>query len=134
MSEGVEATDIPEVKAEVEAAFADYERALTTNDVAALDGFFLAAPTAIRYGARENLYGFEEIKAFRAARPSVGLMRKLERTPITTYGRDLAIAATLFRRESASGKIGRQMQTWARFPFGWRIVAAHVSIIDEPKA
>ena len=134
MSEGVEATDIPEVKAEVEAAFADYERALTTNDVAALDSFFLAAPTAIRYGAGENLYGFEEIKAFRAARPSVGLMRKLERTQITTYGRDLAVAATLFRRESAPGKIGRQMQTWARFPFGWRIVAAHVSIIDEPKA
>jgi hypothetical protein len=134
MSEGVETINIPEVKAEVEAAFADYERALTTNDVAALDGFFHDAPTSIRYGAGENLYGYEEIKAFRASRPAVGLVRRLERTQITTYGRDLAIAATLFRRDSAAGRVGRQMQTWVRFPFGWRIVAAHVSIIDEPKA
>ena len=89
--------------------------------------------TAIRYGATENLYGIEEIRAFRAARSPVGLSRTLERTQITTYGRDLAIAATLFRRANAPGKIGRQMQTWARFPEGWRIVAAHVSIIDEPK-
>lgn len=121
-------------KAEVEAAFAAYEQALTTNDVAALDSFFLDAPTSVRYGVGENLYGYHEIKAFRAGRPSVGLARTLERTGITTYGRDLAIAATLFRRDSAPGKVGRQMQTWVRFPFGWRIVAAHVSVIDEPKA
>jgi ketosteroid isomerase-like protein len=126
--------DDPATKAEVEAAFAAYEQALTTNDVAALDGFFHDAPTSVRYGGGENLYGYDEIKAFRAARPAVGLMRKLERTQITTYGRDLAIAATLFRREAAAGKIGRQMQTWVRFPEGWRIVAAHVSVIDEPKA
>jgi len=126
--------DDPATKAEVEAAFAAYERALTTNDVAALDGFFHDAPTSVRYGGGENLYGYEEIKAFRAARPAVGLARKLERTQITTYGGDLAIAATLFRRESSPGKIGRQMQTWVRFPSGWRIVAAHVSLIEEPKA
>ena len=125
--------DDPATKAEVEAAFAAYEQALTTNDVAALDGFFNDAPSSIRYGAGENLYGYDEIKAFRAARPAVGLSRNLERTKITTYGQDLAIAATLFRRDSAPGKIGRQMQTWVRFPWGWRIVAAHVSIIDEPK-
>ena len=125
--------DDPATKAEVEAAFAAYEQALTTNDVAALDGFFNDAPSSIRYGAGENLYGYDEIKAFRAARPAVGLSRSLERTKITTYGHDLAIAATLFRRDSAPGKIGRQMQTWVRFPWGWRIVAAHVSIIDEPK-
>ena len=125
--------DDPETKAEVEAAFAAYETALTTNDVAALDGFFHDAPTSVRYGGGENLYGYAAIQAFRAARSPVGLARRLERTQITTYGRDFAIAATLFRRDSAPGKIGRQMQTWVRFPHGWRIVAAHVSVIDEPK-
>ena len=121
-----------EVKAEVEAAFAAYETALTGNDVAALDAFFHPAPTSIRFGAGENLYGYDAIRAFRAARSPAGLARRLERTQISTYGRDLAVAATLFRRDSALGKIGRQMQTWVRFPEGWRIVAAHVSIIDEP--
>ncbi len=125
--------DDPETKAEVEAAFAAYEQALTTNDVAALDGFFRDAPTSVRYGGTENLYGFAEIKAFRAARSPVGLARRLEKTQVTAYGRDMAVAATLFRRDSAPGKIGRQLQTWVRFPEGWRIVAAHVSLIDEPK-
>ena len=126
--------DDPAVKAEVEAAFAAYERALVGNDVEALDGFFLLSEHAIRYGAGENLYGFDEIKAFRAARSPVGLARKLEKTRIVAYGNDMAIAATLFRRESAPGKIGRQMQTWVRFAEGWRIVAAHVSLIDDPGA
>ena len=120
----------PDVKAEIEALFAAYERALVGNDVAALDGFFVASDEVIRYGGAENLYGIAEIRAFRAARPSVGLARTLERTQITTYGRDLAIAATLFRRDNAPGRIGRQMQTWVRLPQGWRIVAAHVSVID----
>ncbi len=123
--------DDPEVVAEVELMFAAYERALVNNDIAALDGMFLASPTTLRYGATENLYGIDEIRAFRAARPSQGLARKLEKTQITTYGRDLAIAATLFRREAAPGRIGRQMQTWVRLPQGWRIVAAHVSLIDD---
>ena len=125
--------DDPETHAEVEAEFAAYERALTSNDVAALDAFFLHSAKAIRYGVGENLYGIEDIRAFRAARSPAGLTRDLERTQITTYGRDFAIAATLFRRASAPGRIGRQMQTWVRFPEGWRIVAAHVSLIDEPK-
>ena len=125
--------DDPVVKGEAEAAFAAYERALTTNDVDALDGFFHDSSASIRFGATENLYGFAAIQAFRAARSPAGLARRLERTQITTYGRDLAVASTLFRRESAIGKIGRQMQTWVRFPWGWRIVAAHVSIIDDPK-
>jgi ketosteroid isomerase-like protein len=123
--------DDPEAKAEVEALFADYERALVSNDVAALDRFFVESETAIRYGAGENLYGYEAIKAFRAARPAAGLARRLEKTRIVAYGRDCAIAATLFRRDGAPGKIGRQMQTWIRFPEGWRIVAAHISMIDE---
>ncbi|MDB5570015.1 MAG: hpxZ [Hyphomicrobiales bacterium] len=121
----------PETLREVEAEFARYEVALVTNDVATLDDFFWNSPHAIRYGGGENLYGFDEIAAFRASRPSAGLERTLERTQITTYGRDFATASTLFRRDSAKGKIGRQMQTWARMPEGWRIVAAHVSVIAE---
>lgn len=124
--------DIADVRREVEAEFARYERALTTNDVAALDAFFNDDPRSIRYGGGENLYGYAEIQAFRAARSPAGLEREIERTLITTYGRDFAIASTLFRRASTPGKIGRQMQTWVRFPVGWRIVAAHVSVIDEP--
>ena len=125
--------DIPAVKAEVEAAFAAYEKALVENDVATLDRFFLDAPSTIRYGVGENLYGYAEIAAFRAGRSPAGLARTLERTVITTYGRDFAVASTLFRRASAPGKVGRQMQTWLRTPEGWRVVAAHVSIIDEPR-
>ena len=124
--------DDPETKSEVEALFADYERALVGNDTAALDAFFVESDAAIRYGIAENLYGHAAIKAFRALRSPAGLARKLEKTKIVTYGRDCAIAATLFRRDNAPGKIGRQMQTWLRLPEGWRIVAAHVSVIDEP--
>ena len=125
--------DLPEVLAEVTAQFARYEKALVSNDVAVLDELFRDDPRTLRYGIGENLYGYKEIMAFRAARPSVGLMRRIDRTVITTYGRDMAVASTLFYRDSASGKVGRQMQTWARFPEGWKIVAAHVSVIDEPK-
>ena len=124
--------NIPEVLREVEGEFARYEKALVENDVEALDGFFHDHPLSIRYGGGENLHGYAEIKAFRAARSPAGLARSLERTVITTYGRDLAMASTLFRRPSAPGKIGRQMQTWVRFPYGWRIVAAHVSVIADP--
>lgn len=122
--------DIPEVKAEVEAAFAEYERALVQNDVPVLDRLFWNHAKVVRYGAAENLYGAAEIAAFRAARPSHGLARTLERTQITTFGRDFAVASTLFRR--GPGKIGRQQQSWVRFPEGWRVVAAHVSVIDDP--
>lgn len=124
--------DDPVTKAEVEAAFAAYENALVANDVAALDAFFWPSEKAVRFGGGENLYGFAAIQAFRAARSPVGLARTLDKTHITTFGRDFAVAATLFRRAGAPGKVGRQMQTWARFPEGWRIVAAHVSLIDEP--
>ena len=119
----------PETLAEVTALFEAYEKALVTNDVAALDGFFRDAPQTIRYGVRENLYGYDEIRAFRAARPGQGLERTLERTSITTYGRDLAVCSTMFRRTSTT-RIGRQTQTWVRFPEGWRIVAAHVSLME----
>ena len=125
--------DRPEVVAEVREAFERYEKALVTNDVATLDELFRQDERTIRYGIAENLYGHKEVAAFRAARAPVGLMRTRSRTVITTYGRDSAVASTLFHREAMGGKkVGRQMQTWVRFPEGWRIVAAHVSIIDVP--
>jgi 1-carboxybiuret hydrolase subunit AtzH-like protein len=125
--------DLPEVVAEMTAQFARYEQALVTNDVAVLDGLFRNDARTLRYGIAENLHGYGEISSFRAARSPAGLMRRTARTVITTYGRDTAVASTLFYRDSAPGRVGRQMQTWVRFPEGWRIVAAHVSIIDEPK-
>ena len=125
--------DRPEVIAEVTAAFERYENALVTNNVAVLDAIFRQEARTIRYGTAENLYGYNEIAAFRAARSPAGLARMLSRTVITTYGRDLAVASTLFHRPSMPGKIGRQMQTWVRFPDGWFVVAAHVSVIDEPR-
>jgi peptidoglycan/xylan/chitin deacetylase (PgdA/CDA1 family) len=125
--------DLPEVVAEVTQAFSHYEKALINNEVDVLDALFRKDPRTIRYGAGENLYGYAEIAAFRAARWPVALGRTLSKTVITTYGRDFAMASTLYERPSAPGKIGRQMQTWVRFPEGWRVVAAHVSLIDPPK-
>lgn len=124
--------DLPEIVAEVTAAFAQYETALVTNDVAVLDALFRDDPRTIRYGGAEILYGYEAIKSFRSARSPAGLARTTDKTVITTYGRDFAVASTLFYRDGAPGKVGRQMQTWARMPEGWRVVAAHVSVIDEP--
>jgi hypothetical protein len=126
--------DLPDVVAEVTAQFARYEKALVSNDVAVLDELFRNDPRTLRYGIGENLYGYDAIMAFRAARPPVGLMRRTDKTVITTYGRDTAVASTLFYRDNAPGKVGRQMQTWVRFPEGWKIVAAHVSIIEDQKA
>lgn len=119
--------DLPDVRAEVEAAFAEYERALVSNDVETLDRLFWNSPLTIRYGAGENLYGYDEILAFRRGRSPKGLARTLMRTVITTYGRDFATANTLFAREGSP--VGRQSQTWVRRPEGWRVVAAHVSTL-----
>ncbi len=121
--------NLPEVLAEVRSVFARYEDALVNNRLDVLDELFWTSPLTVRYGAGENLYGIEEIRAFRQARPSAGLARELARTVITTYGRDFATAMTEFRR-AGSTRIGRQSQTWARRPEGWRVVAAHVSVID----
>jgi hypothetical protein len=122
--------DIPEVVAEVEAVFAEYEHALVTNDVPVLEALFWDDARTRRYGTSENLHGMDEIRAFRRARLPVGLERSIDRTTITTFGRDFAVASILFRRDGAPGKIGRQMQTWVRLPQGWRVVAAQVSVID----
>ena len=123
--------DLPEVVAEVKAAFARYEEALVSNDVATLDALFHDDARTIRYGGAENLYGYGQIKSFRAARSPAGVERTLSKTVITTYGRDFAVASTLFYRRTMPRKVGRQMQTWVRFADGWRVVAAHVSAIDE---
>ena len=123
--------DLPDVVAEVRAAFDRYEKALVTNDVSVLDDSFHKDARTIRYGANEILYGFDEIAAFRAARSPQGLNRTTAKTVITTYGRDFAVASTLFYRDTMPGKVGRQMQTWVRTPAGWKVVAAHVSMIDE---
>jgi hypothetical protein len=125
--------DLAEVVAEVRAEFDRYEAALNANDVAALDAIFQDDPRTIRYGGTENLYGYAEIAAFRAARSPAGLARTLSNTVISAYGRDHAVASTLFHRASVPGKIGRQTQVWVRFARGWRVVAAHVSYIDEAK-
>lgn len=120
--------DRPAILAEVNAAFYRYEKALITNDTVVLDELFWHDPRTVRYGAGENLYGIEEIREFRASRPSQGLDRALQNTVITTFGDDMAIASTEFTREG-SDKIGRQMQTWVKMPSGWRIVAAQVSLM-----
>ena len=123
--------NLPEVHAEMLAQFARYEDALVNNRVEVLDELFWTSEHTVRYGAAENLYGIEAIRAFRNARPAQGLARTLAHTVITTYGRDFATAMTEFRR-SGGNKLGRQSQTWVRLPAGWRVVAAHVSLIDPP--
>ena len=121
----------PEVVAEVRAAFDRYEAALVGNDVTVLDELFWRDKATLRYGATENLYGYDAIAGFRAARSPAGLARTLTRIVITTFGTDFATANMEFRR-AGSDRIGRQSHTWVRLPEGWRIVAAHVSLIPEP--
>lgn len=120
--------NLPDVVAEVQAAFDRYEQALIHNDVSVLDELFWQSPRTIRYGATENLYGYEEIKAFRQGRSPANLDRTIKNTVITTYGRDFATANTEFDR---AGKQGRQSQTWMRTSQGWRVVSAHVSLLEK---
>jgi len=118
----------PEVIAEVKAAFERYETALNANDVEVLDSMFWNDPRVIRYSIMDNAYGFEAIHASRLARPKTDMTRTITNTVITTFGRNLATANTEFQRVE-SGKRGRQSQTWARMPEGWRVVSAHVSFM-----
>lgn len=120
--------NLPDVLAEVTAAVERYEAALVSNDVQVLDTLFWNSPHTLRYGAGENLYGYDEIRAFRAQRSPQGLAREVLRTVITTYGQDFATANLEFQREGST-RIGRQSQTWMRTPQGWRVVAAHVSLM-----
>jgi hypothetical protein len=123
--------NIPEVVAEVKAAFDRYEKALNSNDVGVLDSAFWNDPLVIRYSLTDNAYGFEAIHASRLARPKADITRTIANTVITTFGRDLATANTEFQRVE-SGRRGRQSQTWARMPEGWRVVSAHVSFLPTP--
>ncbi len=123
--------DRPAVLAEVNAAFYRYEQALISNDIDVLDELFWHDARTVRYGATESLYGIDEIRDFRHRRPANGLQRLLENTQITTFGEDMAVASTEFHRPG-SNRRGRQMQTWVKLPCGWRIVAAHVSLLDAP--
>ena len=123
--------NLPEVLAEVEALVERYELALVGNDVEVLDALFWQSPLTLRYGSTENLHGYDEIKAFRAARPPAGLARTVLRRVITTYGRDFATANVEFQR-IGNPRTGRQSQTWVRMPEGWRVVAAHVSLLEPP--
>ena len=125
--------NLPDIHAEVTAAFEKYEAALVSNDLQVLDEMFWVSEHTLRYGIAENLYSFDEISAYRAARNPVPLTRELLRTRITTYGSDFATANTMFRRAISPGKLGRQSQAWIRTEQGWRIVSAHVSLIDDPE-
>jgi hypothetical protein len=122
--------NLPEVVKEVTAVFQRYEKALNDNDVAVLDELFWDAPQVVRYGIREQLYGPDEIRNFRVGRPAIDLRREITRLTITTFGRDFAVASCEYRR-FASQRLGRQMQTWLRTPQGWRVAAAHVSLLEH---
>jgi hypothetical protein len=123
------AINLPDVLEEVQAVFARYEDALVHNRTEVLDALFWHSEAVVRYGAGENLVGIDAIRAFRNARPAAGLARSLGRTVITTYGRDFATAMTEFQR-AGEPRLGRQSQTWVRFAEGWKVVAAHVSLIS----
>jgi hypothetical protein len=122
----------PEVHAELSALYPQYEKALVENDVPTLKRLFWVSPHAMRFGVSENLYGTDEIEAFRNARPAVGLSRRVTRTDVVTFGRDFGSVTLEFERDTPKGLVrGRQSQTWVRMPEGWRIVAAHVSLLQQ---
>jgi len=120
--------NLPHVLAEATAAFERYEAALVSNDIPTLMAMFWDSPHTLRYGVSENLYGHAEISAFRLARQASGLSRSVFKTVITTYGTDFATANIEFQR-AGSTALGRQSQSWVRMPEGWRVVAAHVSLL-----
>ncbi len=120
--------NLPEVMAEVEAAFAAYERALVGNDIEGLNALFWDSPLTLRYGIRELLYSHAEIAKFRRERGPLDMRRTLRNTRITTFGRDFATANTEYIPHG-SDRLGRQSQTWVRTDAGWKIVSAHVSLL-----
>ena len=120
----------PEVLAELQELYPRYEQALVSNDVETLVAMFWASPEVMRFGVTENLYGHNELDDFRKSRPSANLARTVTRLDIVSFGRDFASITLEFERETAKGKVfGRQSQVWVRFPQGWRIVSAHVSLL-----
>jgi hypothetical protein len=122
--------NLPDVLAELRELYPRYEQALVTNDVDTLVGMFWASPEVMRFGVTENLYGEKELEAFRKARPASNLARTVTRLEIVSFGQDFASITLEFERETPRGLVrGRQSQVWVRFPQGWRIVSAHVSLL-----
>jgi hypothetical protein len=124
----------PATVAELQQLYPRYEEALVNNDIETLTAMFWSSPYAIRFGAGENLYGVDEIEAFRKSRPAVGLARRTVRLEIVTFGTDFGSITLEFERDTPSGVVrGRQSQVWVRLDAGWRIVSAHVSILPISK-
>jgi len=124
--------NIPEVVAELAALYPRYEKALVENDVETLVAMFWASPEVMRFGVTENLYGHDELEAFRKARPSINLVRTVKRLEIVAFGQDTGSITLEFERNTPKGKVqGRQSQLWIRFEQGWRIVSAHVSLLPQ---
>jgi hypothetical protein len=121
--------NIPEVVSEFKEFFYKYEKALNENDQAVLNELFWDSPHTLRFGINEQLYGYEAIKGFRASRAPIDLRRELLKVVLTTYGHDFATASCEYRRLE-TGRLGRQMQTWLRTPEGWKVAAAHVSLLS----
>ena len=122
--------NLPEIIAELKALYPLYERALVSNDVDTLVNMFWASPHVMRFGVTENLYGAEDLEAFRKGRPSTNLIRRITRSDIVSFGRDFGSITLEFERDTAKGSVrGRQSQVWVRLPEGWRIVSAHVSML-----
>jgi hypothetical protein len=122
--------NLPEVVAELRELYPRYEQALVSNDVETLMAMFWASPEVMRFGVTENLYGYEELEAFRKTRPAANLARSVTRLEIVSFGRDFGSITLEFERDTAHGIVrGRQSQVWVRFPEGWRIVSAHVSLL-----
>ena len=120
--------NLPYVVAQLQAAFDAYEDALVRHDVLRLDEMFWYHPQTVRYGVAENLYGGEAIRRYRMACMPVHPERRIYNTVITSFGEDFGTISAEFTAPDTD-KIGRQLQTWVRFPEGWRVVAAHVSLI-----
>ena len=130
MTISAQEVNLPEVLSELRELYPRYEQALVSNDVETLVTMFWASPEVTRFGVTENLYGHEELEAFRKSRPSANLARSVSRLEIVSFGRDFASITLEFERETAKGKVlGRQSQVWVRFSQGWRIVSAHVSLL-----
>lgn len=124
--------NLPDVIAEVTILCDAYEVALMANDLDTLDALFWSASETLRYGIAENLYGIEEIRAYRVGRTGGSPQRDVLRSVITTHGTDVATCNLEFIRP-ATGTRGRQSQTWIRTVDGWKIAAAHVSLINADR-
>ena len=130
MTISAQEVNLPEVLSELRELYPRYEQALVSNDVETLVTMFWASPEVMRFGVTENLYGQEELEAFRKSRPAANLERRVSRLNIVSFGRDFASITLEFERDTAKGAVrGRQSQVWVRLAQGWRIVSAHVSLL-----